>query len=174
MNKSIEELKHWTWTTQKRIGNYSLKLNEVMNIEPILGIPDVKSQRLNSEAEAELHALINAAHQMFKTAELAAVDYKIIDQSLKDLVRNLRNLREHWDSNQQYFENPDLTIPKNSNTRSARWFKEHFPDSTPWSGGWTNLCGYTAGPLYLGQLYEQANRLLFVIMKNKRHDTTKV
>jgi hypothetical protein len=163
LSKEIEELKHWVWATQKAIGEYCERLNVVMNMDPALGMPDIHMQQLNSETEAKVHVVVNSADHMFKAAKLAQIKEAIVDDSLKKLVHNLRNLREHWDQNKKYFENPELEIPKERNTASARWFKKHFPDSTPWSGGWTNLCGYTAGPLYLGQLFEQANRLLFVI-----------
>lgn len=105
--------------------------------------------------------MLNAANQMFKAVAKTDVPKELVDASLKEVVHHLRNLLEHWEDNRQYFLNSDIVIPVEHKTGSARWYKLHFPNSTPWAGGWSNLEGYAVGgALYLGQLHAQTDRLM--------------
>ncbi len=74
-------------------------------------------------------------------ADLRQAIESSLDTEVREIVRNLRNITEHWDENRRHFE--DSSLPKPS--KSVRWYQIQGLVNGPWSFTWSIDRGYELG-----------------------------
>ena len=146
-----EDLKHRLWTLRASIERYlALQQAQIVSIAAMApGWPGFteEQQRLNSQKDAAIDTLLNAANNLARALRSKHLPAALRSQgpaSLAEPIRHVRNLREHWDENRDFWAK-SLPVPSDRKYDSARWYKEQFPDKTPWSAGWSNVDGSVIG-----------------------------
>ena len=141
------DLQHRVWALRASIERYlQLQQDQIASIRvaPPRDGYTLSQQKLNSEADVHVEALLNNARHLSRALQSKHLPASIKGQSLGSLdspIRHVRNIREHWDEN-RVFWSEGTTPPKGT---SARWFKTNFPDKTPWSSSWSNVEGPVIG-----------------------------
>ena len=154
-----QDLKHRVWTLRASIERY-LQLEQAQIASIIASRPGPSGytqdqQKLNSEKDSQMEVLLNNANNLRRALRSKHLPAAMSGRSLGTLdapIRHVRNIREHWDENRQFWSEATV-IPPGPKYASARWFKSQFPDKTPWSSGWSNVDGsIVCGIIHLGEL----------------------
>ena len=143
---AIEDFKHRIRALRASIDRYvhlqRKALDSIVASPPGVAGYTPAQQQLNSEADAEIEALLNKANQLRRALRSPHLPAALSGQSFGALdapIKHVRNIREHWDDNRPFWSN-GLPIPTRGHA-SARWFMARYPDKTPWSSSWSNADG---------------------------------
>jgi hypothetical protein len=105
----------------------------------------IEQQKVNSTAVAATETMLNDVNQVGRALR-KHMPSALLDRSRAELmerVRHVRNILEHWDENRDFWST-SKAIPSGKHP-SARWYRQRFPDKTPWSLGWSNQDGSVVG-----------------------------
>ena len=146
-----EDLKHRLWTARASIERFlALQHAQIMSIRAMPPGPvgyTIDQQRLNSQTSSAVDSVLNDANNLSRALRSRHLPPTLRGRTLGDLaepIRHVRNLLEHWDENRVFWETAS-PVPAGQKYASARWYKQHFPDKTPWSSGWSNVDGAVIG-----------------------------
>ena len=158
-----EDFKHRLWALRASIERYLLlqraQIASVRATPPGSAAYTRDQQKLNSEADSQIEALLNNANNLRRALRSKDLPASMRGRSLGKLdapIRHVRNIREHWDENRPFWS-AGTPIPSEPRYVSARWFKTNFPDKTPWSSSWSNV----EGPVVCGVIH--LNELLVIL-----------
>lgn len=149
---AIADIEHRTWVLRKSVWDYMKLMSAQMQNLPSSEDYNLDQKRLNSEADRELENVLLNANQWYKAITRSTIPRELrksirlaIDVDLRKTIECLRDIREHWEDTRQYFERSDMQIPPAQS--KVLWFKERFPNASPWSSGMSVGIGYyIAGP----------------------------
>lgn len=166
------DVKRWTQCVRRDIADF-------VSVDSQL----VYSQGPPSEAEQSM--TIRAVHAMDRIWGDAAHWYKAVtsdelpvnirqeieaglDGEVREIVRNMRNITEHWDENRRYFEDPTLPgAPK-----SVRWYQAQDLVNGPWSWSWVYGRGHELGDvLRLDRLLAEVTKAESILAANPLEST---
>ncbi len=155
---AVEDFKHRVWALRASIQHYLLLQREqiasLSSIQPGSAGHTWNQQKLHSQADSQIEALLNNANNLRRALKSKNLPASMRGQTLGNMdesIRHVRNIREHWDENRQFWSE-GTPIPSGK-YESARWFKTHFPDKTPWSSSWSNVDGpIVCGIIHLDDL----------------------
>jgi len=123
--EALTDVLHWIWS-------WRVQLQRLISSTKVQGQCSGAIERCRSYscASYDEHALVvvgwNLARAMKKAGELfPSIRFT---ENKSEVLRLLRNLYEHWDSQREPFRNPK--VPKE---RSAKDFATLFPTGRPWS-----------------------------------------
>ncbi len=139
-----QDLKHRVWALRRSVERYlqlqQAQIGSVVAQPPgATGYTD-NQQKLNSEADSQIETVLNDANNLRRTLGSKYLPSPATWTGFLDPLeplRHVRNIREHWDENRRFWSEGEPP-PR---YKSARWFKAHFPDKTPWSSSWSNVDG---------------------------------
>jgi hypothetical protein len=158
-----EDFKHRLWALRASIERYldlqQAQIASVRATPPGSAAYARDQQKLNSEADSQIEALLNNANNLRRALRSKDLPAAMRGRSLGKLdapIRHVRNIREHWDENRPFWS-AGRPIPLEPKYVSARWFKTNFPDKTPWSSSWSNV----EGPVVCGVIH--LNELLVIL-----------
>lgn len=158
-----EDFKHRLWALRASIERYlDLQRAQIASVRatpPGSAAYTRDQQKLNSEADSQIEALLNNANNLRRALRSKDLPASMRGRSLGKLdapIRHVRNIREHWDENRPFWS-AGRPIPLDPKYVSARWFKTNFPDKTPWSSSWSSV----EGPVVCGVIH--LNELLVIL-----------
>lgn len=138
-----EDLKHRIWTVRAAIQRYAAlqgaQVEIFRAITPESSGLTTDQVRISSQTDAALESILNAANHLRRALRSRHLPASIRGRTLDKLdapIRHLRNIREHWDESRDFWS-AGKAIPPGRKYASARWYKKHFPDQTPWSARWS-------------------------------------
>ena len=163
------DIKHRAWRAREAILRYKqiefAILDSLRNRAANEDVYTVDRQRLWSEQDGLLETILDQAVQLYKALESTGLPqtlrdsvHKSIDQELQLRVRVLRNIRTHWEDNRSFWTE-DGPIPPDRKYWSARWYRKHFPQQTPWSASWGAEGHVIGGIVNLEALENDINRI---------------
>jgi hypothetical protein len=113
-------------------------------------------------SEAERHLTLVAAAHLARSLDLPKAD--VASPELLSILRDMRNVQEHWDEYLPGF----LSSPRGILKRSGKRFAEHFPDSVPWSSfAWNSKDGpmLLAGKISAAELHEALDQIETAVLQ---------
>jgi hypothetical protein len=160
---ALADLDHRTIQARRAIADY-LAWDRGMLDLILQGPPWSRvQQRVFSSKDAALEAVLTTANQWYVAMNSPHLPTAIrrrltgrTDRDLRDRIHHCRNIREHWQTTRPYFSDFSVRVPASRDLRSVRWYRERFPDKTPWSSSYSNIDGHTiAGIVSLDALSEE-------------------
>jgi hypothetical protein len=132
----LRELLIWSIATRRELDRWEAHVAEIT----LLGFAKEKlSGRLNWETSTERHFTFVAARNMVRALNLVAPD--LVDQHVKDTLRAVRNVLEHWDDYMPIFNvTPRASIPRKGFS-AGTWFSEHHEGSPFSAWAWNSSTG---------------------------------
>ncbi len=145
----LHEAREALLVARGRLVNYVKGFFDILDLRAV----DVKDAQRERMSWSDAAALLNAAHQVDKA--LRDVEGLTFDPKLRPDIKPMRDLHEHWEQHKASFAHRE--IPK---TRSGATYQKRHPDGPPpWSRRFDGS-GMWLGPINLGVLLEELNRLL--------------
>ncbi len=160
-----EDFKHRLWALRASIEQYLLlQQAQIASIQAALPGSTGYSrdqQKLNSQADSQIDALLNNANNLRRVLKSKHLPASLRGKTLGNFdepIRHVRNIREHWDENRPFWSE-GKPIPSGK-YESARWFKTHCPDKTPWGSSWSSVDGtIVCGIIHLNDLLAVVDQL---------------
>ena len=153
------EILHWVWSTQTQIYRYDENLGKEMDSGEAEKLDRMRMCSLTSYDE---HLILVAARNLIRAIDMLDEDDSTItiEQSLRDDLKELRDIYEHWDITKNCLNQKDY-----EKSRSAKKFMNRNPSGRPFSVALTAKGSKLAGVVDLNILLKELKTLETVLVK---------
>jgi len=112
----LAETLHWTWSVQIQINRFWKSLQNELNSGKVAKLDIMKMCSITSYDE---HMILVAARNLIRAVKMIekVAPSITIDQDLRDDLKELRDIYEHWDETRNCLRQKDYSV-----SRSAREF----------------------------------------------------
>jgi hypothetical protein len=151
--QALSDVQQWLAATKNDVADYYRYSGQLVGLIPVLALggkttDDQRAILLGHTNTVD--RLLSDAHQFHKASRRSSLPREVRKRLAKSAptelvlpVKHLRNMRVHWEDCRRYFEKPGMPVPADQS--SVIWYKNHYPDMTPWASGWSNSEGHRIG-----------------------------
>ena len=162
--QAINDGLHWIWSWQLQ-----LRRLQASTFTQISGDTEVEKLRSYSAASYDEHMLLVAGRNLIKALEEVEKHFSMpsLNHGIKQAIRLLRNLYEHWDEHRVTFQTDA------QKKRSAKEFEKLFPDGIPWSISYAKSDWLIGGVVPINEVTRQLDTMEEKLLKLRKDRTGK-